>query len=356
MPSNSAAWQTDNKVVPLQVKEAPYTSPGAKELVVRNRALAINPVDWAMQQNGQDIFPFLKFPLILGEDVSGEVVEVGSDVTRFKPGDRIVGYALGFANQRTAEGAFQEHVVLQEHLVAHIPKSLSHDAASVIPLGLCTAASGLFPKDYLALPHPTLNPKPTGTTLLIWGGSTSVGSNAIQLARAAGCEVITTCSPRNFDYVKKLGATKAFDYNSPTVVDDVIAALKGQTCAGALTAANSFQNASNMMEAFAAGQDVVRSCVKVIEQVEGTKFIATANQGPADLKTDVGHKFIVSSSLKDNEVGPAVWVDYLGPALAEGKFVASPEPVVVGHGLEHVQTAFDAQEKGVSAKKIVLTL
>ena len=68
----------------------------------------------------------------------------------------------------------------------------------------------------------------------MWGGSTSVGSNAIQLAAAAGYEVITTASPRNFDYVKSLGAAQVFDYNSPSVMPDIIAAFAGRTLAGAI--------------------------------------------------------------------------------------------------------------------------
>jgi NADPH:quinone reductase-like Zn-dependent oxidoreductase len=71
---------------------------------------------------------------------------------------------------------------------------------------MSTAACGLFQEDHLALQRSSALPKPTSKTLLVWGGSTSVGSNAIQLAVAAGYEVFTTASPKNFDYVKKLGA------------------------------------------------------------------------------------------------------------------------------------------------------
>lgn len=64
----------------------------------------------------------------------------------------------------------------------------------------------------------------TGQTVVVWGGSTSVGSNAVQLAVAAGYEVVTTASPRNFDHVRALGASAVFDYNSSTVVQDIIGA------------------------------------------------------------------------------------------------------------------------------------
>jgi len=70
----------------------------------------------------------------------------------------------------------------------------------------------------------------------------------------------------------------------------------------------------------------------------------------------IGTKFIFGSTLFANEVGPAIWVDFLPQALADGRFVAAPEPRVVGHGLQAIQGAFEAQKKGVSASKTVVTL
>ncbi|TVY52236.1 Dehydrogenase azaJ, partial [Lachnellula cervina] len=211
MPSNTAAWLTKVGAIPLDVKPAPYTPPTEHQIVIKNKAVAINPVDWAVQTKGDALFPWLAFPYIGGSDVAGEVHEIGSGVTRFKVGDRVVGLAACLISG--AEGAFQEYTVLRDHMTSHIPAALSYESASVIPLGLSTAASGLFQKGLLGLQHPSVPPKPTGKSLLIWGGSTSVGCNAIQLAVAAGYEVITTASPKNFTLVKTLGATQAFDYN-----------------------------------------------------------------------------------------------------------------------------------------------
>ena len=173
---------------------------------------------------------------MVGSDVAGEVVEVGGGVTRFRVGDRVVGFAAGSDKQRNraAEGAFQDYVVLLAHMASPIPDAMAFEDAAVLPLGLSTAACGLFQKDFLAMNAPSAAPRPTGKTLLVWGGSTSVGSNAIQLAVAAGYDVITTASPRNFDYVKRLGAREAFDYRSKTVVADIVARLRGREVAGAL--------------------------------------------------------------------------------------------------------------------------
>jgi NADPH:quinone reductase-like Zn-dependent oxidoreductase len=179
MPSNSAAWLTKVRN-DLEVKSAPYTSPAEHQIVIKNKAVAINPVDWGVQAKGDVIFPWLSYPYIGGSDVAGEIFEIGSGVTRFKVGDRVVGQAMCLRN--TAEGAFQEYTVLLDHMASPIPSGLSYESASVLPLGLSTAASGLFQKNLLALQHPSVPPKPTGKSLLIWGGSTSVGSNAIQVS------------------------------------------------------------------------------------------------------------------------------------------------------------------------------
>ena len=193
-----------------------------------------------------------------------------------------------------------------------------------------------------------------------------MGSNAIQLAVAAGYEVITTSSPRNFGYVKKLGASQVFDYHSKTIVSDLIHAFKGRTSAGALAIAHGAADA----------------CLDILHQCEGDKFISMATyplpQPPPQrfvlLSTIIHYvwwnisawvkakvrgiriKFIFGDTLVDNGVGKVIYEDFLLKALAEGTFVAAPEPLVVGKGLEYVQAGFDLQKKGESAKKVVVSL
>jgi NADPH:quinone reductase-like Zn-dependent oxidoreductase len=373
MPSNNAVWLTEKRAG-FEIRPAPYPIPGETEIVVKTRALAINPVDWLAPALGDLVFPWIKYPFIIGSDVSGDVVEVGKAVSRFKVGDRVVGHAVGSDKKRNrpAEGAFQEYVVLLAHMTSPIPDAMTYETAAVLPLGLSTAACGLFEKDQLALRHPSADPvPPTGKTLLVWGGSTSVGSNAIQLAVAAGYDVITTASPKNFDYVKALGARHAFDYNSGTVVKDVIAAFDGRTIAGAL----------------AIGLGSAEACLEVVRACNGDKVIATATPPVSFDKAPQGAirtlwlipngarmlaanisiavkarmagirtNFIFGSTLNDNEVGPMVYVDFLPKALAQGRYIAAPPPMVVGHGLDQIQMGLDVLKKGVSARKVVVSL
>ncbi len=372
MPTNAAAWMPVKRAR-LAVGPAPYAAPKADEIVVRNRALAINPVDWMLQLIGDLMFRWIKYPAILGSDLAGEVVEVGSGVSRFKIGDRVLAHAVGQDPKRNsaAEGAFQAYVVVLGHMAAPIPDAVTFEQAAVLPLAVSTAACGLFQRDHLALDHPSVPPRPTGKALVIWGGSTSVGSCAIQLALAAGYEVFTTASPKNFDYVRRLGASQVFDYNSRGVVADMIAALRGRTLAGAL----------------AIGETSAEACIDIVGRCDGAKVVSIASY-PLNLK-DLGEgrgvtarfiakvprlmafnvrvilktatrgirtKFIFGSSLAGNEVGPMIYADFLPKALAAGQFVPAPEPRIVGAGLEAVQAALDEQRRGVSASKIVVSL
>jgi NADPH:quinone reductase-like Zn-dependent oxidoreductase len=274
MPANTAAWSVSPRAR-LEVGPAPYTPPSEGEVVIRSRAVAINPVDWALASLpfiSKQVAPWMKRPAVLGEDVAGEIAEVGAGVSRFKLGDRVVAFAAG-GNQnrnRAAEGAFQTYVVALAHMASPIPDSLSFEDAAVLPLGLSTAACGLFQKDFLALRHPSADARPTGKTLLIWGGSTSVGCNAIQLAANAGYEVFTTASPHNANYLMSLGAAQVFDYPRKGVVEEIVKAFQGRTIAGAL--------------AIATGS--TGPCLDIVRRSEGDKFVAVAG-GPISL-TDVG--------------------------------------------------------------------
>ncbi|KAJ5304857.1 uncharacterized protein N7443_004517 [Penicillium atrosanguineum] len=339
MFNNQAAWLAGNKVHPLQVKSATYTSPREGQIVIRNYATAINIIDWRLQDLGTFMmYNWIKYPCILGSDVAGEVVEIGSRVTRFKVGDRVVGQAVGKDEKRNtdAEGA------------------------------ISTAACGLFQTDQLGLQLPSVNSKTRGETLLVWGGSTSVGSSVIQLAVGAGYEVFTTASPHNFNYVKKLGAAQVFNYRSKTVVNEIVKAFQGKKAAGAISVAS----------------DGTERCMDILARCDGKKIVSLAaypvpDKVPAHFpilqtmfmfltrslvywfksKTmSVNYNMIFATSLVENGVGKAIFEGYLPHALESGKFLASPEPIVIGNGLERIQDALDHHKIGVSAKKVVVTL
>lgn len=373
MNTNNAAWLM-NRQENLTVGTAPKPAPQDHELVVRNRAVAINPVDWMKQRAGDFMFSFVKYPFILGSDLAGEVVAVGRLIARFKVGDRVLAHALGMTKERNraAEGAFQEYTVVLEHMTSAIPDSLSFEDAAVLPLGLSTAACGLFQHDQLALQLPSaVTAKQQDQTVLIWGGSTSVGSNAIQLAVAAGYNVVTTASPNNSQYCRKLGASEVFDYSSPTVVQQIVKALAAKTLAGAL----------------AIGDGSADGCLEVVHRCPGRKFVSIVTfpvafrelpdragrwttmvhvipqmlrggltilrkSRPRSIRTGV----VFATSIAQSELSRVIYRDYLPKALAEGHYTAAPPPLVVGKDLGCVQAGLDLQRRGVSASKVVVSL
>lgn len=136
----------------------------------------------------------------------------------------------------------------------------------MLPLGISTAAAGLYQKDYLNLPYPEEDKDSLDRTILIWGGSSSVGSCAIQLAKASGAEVITTASPSNFDYCKKLGASQCFDYHDDDIEDEIVDALKGKTVLGAFHAVG--------------GDGAVESCAKIVDRAKGKAQVVSVRGIP----------------------------------------------------------------------------
>ena len=390
MPSNKAAWLSAKKATALDVKDAPYNSPGPDQILVKNAAIAVNPADWLIQQKGDMMFTWLKYPFVLGSDVAGEVVEVGKDVKDFQNGDRVLGYAVGADKEinNSAESGFQEYTVLRPNLTSRIPKTMSMERAAVVPLGLGTAAAGLFQKDQLGLEYPTSPPrKPTGQFLIIWGGSTSVGCNAIQLGVAAGYEVVTTASPKNHEYLKKLGASHVFDYRSKTVIKDILAVVKGRPLARAFTigagaaeacmeildkavppASDSSATASSGAERTSKTQKFISMATYPMPDPEpkhlvlirtGASFVSWIAAFKAKgLLKGIKSNFIFASTLvhpEHTEVAKAVFVDFLPRALEAEEFMPAPEPDVVGgKGVEGIQEALEKQQKGVSCSKVVV--
>lgn len=232
MPSTNHAALLTAKEIPLEVLSASYPTTSPDDILIRTSAVDINPHDHGIQTVPNFIVPHLKLPFPFGTDVAGTVISVGSRVTRFKPGDRVVGCTLGMLKtiNRAVETAFQEYMILHPHMASLIPDELSFERAAVLPLGLTTAACALFLKEHLNLPHLRIDPTPTGKTLLVWGGSTSVGCNVIQFAVAAGYDVVSTASTKNHELLRKLGAVEVFDYQSQTVVKDIVEVFKNRVC------------------------------------------------------------------------------------------------------------------------------
>ncbi|KAH6999234.1 putative zinc-binding oxidoreductase ToxD [Ilyonectria sp. MPI-CAGE-AT-0026] len=194
------------------VSNAPIPKVRPDRILVKNKAFALNPVDWKFI----DAVPYIG--TTVGCDYAGVVEAVGEDLkVQFKKGDRIAGMVHGINPHELESGAFAEYVLVKSGCQLRIPDNLSFEEASSLGIGIITSGQGLY--ESLGLPWPE-QPKER-FPVLIYGGSTATGTISIQLAKLSGLEVITTCSPRNFDLVRGLGADVAFDYNSPTCSADI---------------------------------------------------------------------------------------------------------------------------------------
>src|SRR6266849_5856818 len=183
----------------VRIGEMPDPDVRENDVLVQVHAAAVNLLDSKIR-NGEFklILPY-RLPLILGNDVAGVVVRVGSRVRRFKPGDQV--YARP---PQDRIGSFAELISMNEDAVAIMPKKLTMEEAASIPLVGLTAWQALIERANLK----------KGQKVLIYAGSGGVGTFAIQLAKHFGATVATTTSTANLDLVKSLGADTAIDYKT----------------------------------------------------------------------------------------------------------------------------------------------
>ncbi|OZD39936.1 hypothetical protein CH252_29690 [Rhodococcus sp. 06-1477-1B] len=347
--------------------------PAADEVLVRVGAVAINPVDWVIQGTGRVTYRWLRTPAVLGSDVAGEVVAVGADVTRFRVGQRVFGLATGTDRGRDPlrEGAFQDYTTLLERLTAPTPENLSDEEAAVFPLGLSTAACALFQPQHLGLrmPGDPASAAENGV-VVIWGGSTSVGMNAIQLARAAGYDVVTTASGKNAETVRSLGAGDVVDHRSPSAVDDLVAAVAGRPVVGAVALGAGSTDACLEVLSRTGGKRLAMASTPIsLDSLVGSRRLfpamlpVFARIGLGTVRSNLRARhlgiragFVWGSSLRDDAMGPRLWGEVVPRMLAEGALRPAPAPLVVGEGLGALQDALDRQRAGVSAQKVVVRL
>src|SRR6202035_4188468 len=179
---------------------APATGP--RDILVDVRAAGLNPVDFKFREGKLRAIQRPKLPFVLGNELAGEVIAVGSDVKRFRAVDRVFARV---AKDRAA--AFAEQACVDEDAAAQMPPDLDFTAAAAVPLAALTALQAL--RDELAV-------KP-GQKVFISGGAGGVGSFAIQIAKWLGAHVTTTASPRGEALVRSLGCDEVIDYTSQDI-------------------------------------------------------------------------------------------------------------------------------------------
>jgi NADPH:quinone reductase-like Zn-dependent oxidoreductase len=206
----------------LRIEDVPAPHAGPGQLLVRTRAVGVNPVDWKIRRGEtRGMFDLPPLPLILGTEASGLVEALGEGVTGFAVGDAVIAF-LGVC------GAYAEYIAVDAANVAAKPAILSFEQAASVPMSVQTAWGVII----------EAAASQSGESLLILGAAGAVGRAAVQIARMLGVEVYGTCSSRNSQRLRDLGAHPiAYDVpGGPQFpdVDVIVDLIGGEAAAPAL--------------------------------------------------------------------------------------------------------------------------
>ena len=315
---------------------------------VNVKAVALNPTDWKHRE-----YDGLNHPgLLSGCDFAGVAAEDTDSSARkqFKKGDRVCGFAHGGNELEKEDGAFAETIVARAGGQMHIPDNWSFEEAAGMGVATITVGQGMYQQMKLNWPN---DPIKEPEWILIYGGSSAMGSVGIEFAKLSGYKVVTVCSPRNFDMVKSYGADEAFDYNDPASVEKI----KDVTGGGVRLVwdAIALETTSDF-------------CEKVMVKGAHYGHILMGKPKRDDVKvtSNLGYtaageevkKIFGNFSKEDAEKDYdwiIKWVKVVEPLLAQGKI--KPHPVKAGKGLEGVIGGMDdMRDEKISGQKLVFTL
>lgn len=322
------------------VEETEVPEPGPGEILVEVHSTALNPVDWKAQERGIII---KVYPAIIGNDASGVVKKLGADVTNVDVGDRVV--FQGFYDNRHA--TFQQYTIAPADRVAKVPANLTLDQAATLPVAIDTAAFGLY--NHKSGGGIELTPpweeggrgKYAGEPILIVGGASAVGQQAIQFAKLSGFSpIITTGSQRNAEFLHKLGATHVLERTlSPAELSAAIAGITRVPLRFAYDAVSLPETQSAAYAALAPGGKLVHVLFAAIDEAlltpDKEHVLAHGNvHGPEQLN--------IARSLYAN----------LTRLLEAGEIKPNNVEVLPG-GLAGIPKGLERLKQGVSAVKLV---
>lgn len=181
------------------IEDIPVPEPGPDEVLIRVRAVSVNPVDWKVREGKAKIFTGGKFPKVLGLECAGIVEKAGGEIERFKPGDRVV---MSTGIRRL--GAFAQYAAASGETVYPMAAGVPFEQAACLPVAGLTSLQSL--RDHGRLE--------AGMKVLVNGAAGGVGHIAVQVAKVLGAEVTGVCSAANAGFVRGLGADRTIDYAS----------------------------------------------------------------------------------------------------------------------------------------------
>ncbi|KAK3374840.1 putative zinc binding dehydrogenase [Podospora didyma] len=317
--------------------------PGPDEVLIKVVAAGLNPKDWKFARRRTK-----DRAINAGDDVSGIVESVGSNVFEYKPGDRVA----AFHRMGEPSGGYAQHAIAPSSTTFLLPPRISFEAGAGLPLSSMTAAIALY--QALGLPLPTM-PGKKDLPLLIYGGATAVGAFALQFAKLSNLGPIITVAGAGIDFVESLdAATHIIDYRQGNVAQAILAALDGKPVHHALDAVSargSHEIITDVLVASGGGE------INMLDPVEDegwqwpdtVKFSRTFVASAYSQK----HEHISEEqAIADGEFA-YFFYRYISHILATGKFRPHPHEVV-SRGLDGVVEGVQSLCEGkVSAKKLI---
>ncbi|KAK9335428.1 chaperonin 10-like protein [Lipomyces starkeyi] len=327
--ANKAAW-IRAKREPVVIDDAPTPELAEHQVRIKVAYTAINPLD-AKLQFFDDLT--IKFPAILGLEVTGRVVE--SHCPHFSVGDIVLASLDALSGPQY--GGFQKYTIAQMGHIAKISDDADLFKVVTSPVALFTTVYYFTKELHLDLPDlSNLSPPPTKGTFLVYSGSSATGAAAIQLAVQAGYKVVTTSSSRNAEYVRSLGAHVVIERTSE---DHVISTLKAELPYIAV-----YDNFGTV------------DTGNVIAQVIGKGTIITLV--PYNLPSKFSDVVVKFQATPERHLGASakkfLIEDYFPLITKPGNTVFKFQPGRLLGGLDQVQAGLNEQLKGVSAKKLII--
>lgn len=324
---------------PLEIQQVETYEPGPHELLVKNELLALNPVEAKISKLAA--MP-AKYPAILGVSFGGTVVAVGSEISKVQVGDKVTAFNPRYRGNKF--GAYQRYALAREATVSKVPEgidlaipvSLIGNLATVV--ALLTVSAGLEKPDF---DNPTTR---KDKKILIYGGTSSFGSLAVQYAAQVRYTVVTTTSPKHEALVSKLGAAQVVDHTQDH--EAIVRALAAEGPYDVVVDSISLP-------------DTIKITAGVLAAQGGGKIHALLPDfGPSEpLPQGVTREFASWSMLLDEEKNTDLrdWVfhTYLPQGVSSGKILPIQVEKIFG-GLEGLNNGLDILVKGVSGTKLIL--
>ncbi|KAL5361696.1 chaperonin 10-like protein [Aspergillus floccosus] len=323
----------------VTITDTPIPVPEPDQLLIQVVVSGTNPKDWKVPQ-------WTNTPLNQGDDIAGIVTSVGTNVTEFKPGDRVA----AFHQMLQPGGSYAEYAISWQHTTFHIPRNISFEEAATIPLAAMTAAVAMYKHLHLPAPwQPATSPLP----LIIYGGASAIGAYAIQLARRSNIHPIIAVAGRGIPFVEGLldrsKGDAVVDYRQGD--DAVVSGIQAALAAAGQTELKLAYDAVSEKGSYANLSRVMAPGGKIALILPGKKYPET----PETLEKKVLSVGEVHGAPQDQDFG-YVFFRLIAKGLRDGWFKPHPHVVVPG-GLGGLQrTLTDLKEGKASAVKYVVRI